>query len=209
MPRKSKAHRASVRNLFPPTLTTSIPEIRPAEAPDTLAKPPATPSGHSHDQNNHTPFDPNLVEIIGRFDDLENDFPDLYAPAEADEEGEEDDDTEIQEISALEHFTETLQKAQQAATAAEREREKGNKRPRQYDGTSKKSRRRYDQTRRELGKKGFISVTDYWKRKKKCEPEAIICQDSAIKEAEYISSDDENDIEVIEGDKDVKVLFLT
>lgn len=218
MPKKSKAHRASVRNLLSHSKTPSAPLVAETSIHDTLdtsPKPPTTPCGQSHTQEIHAPFDPNLIEIIGRFDDLENDFPDLYGPAETDEEDEQDD-TEIQEISVLEHFTEVLQKAQQAATAAEREREKSNKRPHQYDGTSKRSRRRHDLTRRELGKQGFISVTDFWARKKKAEPESVPQTDpvQVVEEAEYIPSDDENDIEVIEeaaSDKNAKVslIFLT
>jgi hypothetical protein len=50
----------------------------------------------------------------------------------------------LQTLSALEHFAETLQKAQEVATAVERGREKENKRPKRYQGNSKRTRRRHD-----------------------------------------------------------------
>lgn len=81
MPRKSKAQSASIRNLLSHSETPSAPIVAKFsihDASDTSTKPPTTPCGQSHTQEIHAPFDPNFIEIIGRFDDLENDFPDLY-----------------------------------------------------------------------------------------------------------------------------------
>jgi hypothetical protein len=50
---------------------------------------------------------------------------------------ESDDGLEIAEQSALDHFNAILRKAQRAATEAERE--KSRKRPRTYDGKSKRT----------------------------------------------------------------------
>jgi hypothetical protein len=52
-----------------------------------------------------------------------------------------EDDTDIMEISKLEVFVAALEQAQAVATAAEREREKGNKRPKQYAGNSAQTKR--------------------------------------------------------------------
>jgi hypothetical protein len=209
MPVKSKAHRARARNLFPYSKCSAAPKITNSgivEAPDTSQMPLTAPGGHSDTHESDLVFDPDLVEIIGQFDDLENDFPDLYDPAESDDEGEVDN-TKIQEISTLEHFAETLQKAQLAAAEAQRERENRNKRPQRYNGASKRTRRRHDLNRQELEKKGFISVKDFWTKNKKDEAVAIPQINLVAEEAEYISSDEENDIEIMEAEE-VRVCLI-
>jgi hypothetical protein len=107
MPVKSKAHRACVQILFPPSTTSLPPKIAKLvafEAPITLEKPPTTPCGHSHECTDDVAFDPDLVETIKQFDSLKNNFPDLYDPVETDGEEHGEDKMEIQEISTLEHF---------------------------------------------------------------------------------------------------------
>ena len=119
MPLKFKAYRARMKNLFP--RSKSYPEV--LRESDSSQQVPTTPCP-SHARKDTASFDSDLTEIITCFDNLENDFPDLSSDSE--NEDELDDDTEIRELSALEHFAETLQKAQEFATAAEREREKEN-----------------------------------------------------------------------------------
>jgi hypothetical protein len=65
---------------------------------------------------------------------------------------------EIQELTELEVFTQTLQKAHDAATAAEHEHRKGNKQPKRYLGNSKRTQCRHEHNRKQLEKKGFTSV---------------------------------------------------
>ena len=135
MPLKSKAYRARMKNFFPQS--KSSPEV--LRESDSSQQLPTTP-GPSHARLKDTvSFDSDLTEIITCFDNLENDFPDLYDSSDSENEDELDDDTEIWELSALEHFAETLQKAQEVATTAEREREKENKRPKRYQGNSKRT----------------------------------------------------------------------
>lgn len=92
---------------------------------------------------NISPFDPDLVEIMGQFNEMDGEFPDKEELSDP-EEDDLDDKTEIREISVLEHFIKTLQKAQEVAVEAEREHKKGNKRPRRYDGSSKRTQRRHN-----------------------------------------------------------------
>jgi hypothetical protein len=89
---------------------------------------------------------------------------DLGSPEDSgdDSEDEEDHNTEIQEISELEIFTETLKRAQKVAVARERELEKGRKRPHRYTGNSQRTRERHAKIRRDMQKKGFLSVGDFF-----------------------------------------------
>ena len=80
---------------------------------------------------------------------------------EAEDEVDSDPSNAIQGLTDLEVFTWTLQKAHDAATAAECEHQKGNKRPRRCLGNSKRTRRRHLLNQKELEKKGFTSVM-YW-----------------------------------------------
>jgi hypothetical protein len=66
---------------------------------------------------------------------------------------------EIVEQSALDHFNAVLQKAQRAT--AEAEREMPRKRPRRYDGKSKRTLKRHKQFQEDLAKKGYFSVFDF------------------------------------------------
>jgi hypothetical protein len=68
------------------------------------------------------------IETFLELDEEEEDDEGLTKDAE--------DDTDIMEISKLEVFAAALEQAQAVATAAEREREKGNKRPKWYAGNS-------------------------------------------------------------------------
>ena len=147
--------------------------------------------------NDTVSFDSDLTEIITCFDNLENDFPDLYDSSDSENEDELDDDTEIRELSALEHFAETLQKAQEVATAAEREREKENKRPKRYQGNSKRTQQCHDLKHQEFDKEGYISVKEFWAKRQKVNMEPEILVQEEKDKPEYVSSDEEIEIESI------------
>ncbi|KAG6862839.1 hypothetical protein C0993_001302, partial [Termitomyces sp. T159_Od127] len=65
-------------------------------------------------------------------------------------------------MTALEHFTETLKRAQEVAAAAEHERTSN--RPKFYLGTSDRTRRRHRQTAKNLKKKGYILIKEAFAR---------------------------------------------
>jgi hypothetical protein len=114
-------------------------------------------------------LDPNLVEIIGRFEIMDEyeSADDLCSPddngdnSEA-EDGNGHDETEIQEISELENFAETLKCAQRIAVTHERERDKGRKRPHRYTKKSKRTRERQAKIGKDMQKKGFLSVASFF-----------------------------------------------
>ncbi|KAF7361462.1 RNF220 domain-containing protein [Mycena sanguinolenta] len=103
-------------------------------------------------------IDPSLIEIIGRFEIID-DYDDLGAlEMEDDCEDDREDETEIQELSELENFTAVLKRAQEIAVAREREKEKGRKRARHYTGNSRRTQERRAKINRDMRAKGFLSV---------------------------------------------------
>ncbi|KAJ7809829.1 hypothetical protein B0H13DRAFT_1927731 [Mycena leptocephala] len=90
---------------------------------------------------NASDIDPNLIEIIGRFDMID-DFAPESLEIDSDDEDACEDETEIQEITELEMFTSTLKHAQEIAVAREREQEMGRKRPHRYGKNSKGTQER-------------------------------------------------------------------
>ena len=77
---------------------------------------------------------------------------------------------DITEELALNQFNVILQKAQQVSEQAEKERRKTCKRPRTYNGKSKRTLKRCKQFKDNLKQKGFLSVFDFitlTKKKKK------------------------------------------
>ena len=80
-----------------------------------------TPIIHPHEFLN----DPELLDIIGalRGTAIVEDEDDT--PSEVDEDDQESDKPEISELSALEIFSQTLQKAQEIAQKVENERKRG------------------------------------------------------------------------------------
>ena len=66
---------------------------------------------------------------------------------------------EIVEQSELDHFSAVLQKAQELA--AEAERKKTGKRPRHYDGKSKRTLKRHKKKQEALAAQGYLSVFDF------------------------------------------------
>jgi hypothetical protein len=106
--------------------------------------------------------DPELLDIIGALRGAAMIDDDDDEISESESEGDSDEEIdEIQEITALEHFTSTLQKAHALAAAAERDREKGRKQPKIYVGNSLRTKQRCQQRGRELAAKGFRSVKDW------------------------------------------------
>jgi hypothetical protein len=131
MPRKTHAYYARAKNLENTRKQTTKPSVE--EVDDDHASPPHT---HSLGPNDTSSFqqldissDPELLDIIGALRgaamiDDEDDISESGSENDGDEENDK-----IQEITALEHFASTLQKAHDLAAAAEMEREKGRKRP--------------------------------------------------------------------------------
>lgn len=160
-----------------------------------------TPRCHPH---NESPLeDPEIVEIINEFVHIQEDGFIGYDPELEDDELEDDEDDpdpliEIQELTDLEVFTQTLQKAHDAATAAEHERQKGNKRPKRYLGNSKRTRRRHKLNQKELEKKGFTSVIQWLSAAQKEKRDGSVSAECSSSQAEpdYVSSDQESDDEV-------------
>ncbi|KAJ7790955.1 hypothetical protein B0H14DRAFT_2625485 [Mycena olivaceomarginata] len=109
-------------------------------------------------------LDPDLIEIIGRFEMMDEDPSDGLAPEPPEDMSSDDEDeadeTEIQDLSVLEKFSATLLRAQQIAVAKERELEKSRKRPRTYTKNSKRTNER--NRFRDLQAKGFASVANFF-----------------------------------------------
>jgi hypothetical protein len=91
-----------------------------------------------------------------------------------------------------------LQKAHDAATAAERKRQKGNKRPKRYLGKSKRTQRCHELNQKELEKKGFTSVIQWLSAAQKEKRDGSVSAECSSSQAEpdYVSSDQESDDEV-------------
>jgi hypothetical protein len=106
-----------------------------------------------------------------------------------------DDDLEIVEQSALDHFSDILQKAQCLATQAERERPR--KCAKRYDGKSKRTLKRHKQHKEDLAKQGFLSVFEFlaYKMEKKREraPETAV---EMVTESEHTSESTLEDLEL-------------
>jgi hypothetical protein len=168
MPRKTRANHARAENLRkitrkPKASIEEVPDEEPIPAvqvPHPLAESHemSTSNGHNSDD-----IDPELLDIIGalRGTAMVDDEDDV---SELGSENDEDEIPEIQEISALEQFSSTLQKAHDLALAAEREREKGRKRPKRYHGNSLRTKQRCRQLGREFSEKGFHSVKEWFQK---------------------------------------------
>ena len=97
--------------------------------------------------HNESPLeDSEIVEITSEFICIQEGGFLGYDPELDDDEDEDDPDPsiEIQELTDLEVFMQTLQKAHDAATAAEHKCQKGNKRPRTYLGNSNRTQRHHE-----------------------------------------------------------------
>jgi hypothetical protein len=146
MPKKTHAYYARAKNLENARKQITKPMVE--EVDDDHANPP-----HTHTINPNTSScqhldissDPELLDIIGALRGVAMiDDEDDISESGSENDGDEENDV-IQEITALEHFTSTLQKAHDLAAAAEREREKGGKRPKMYAGNSNRTKWRCQQ----------------------------------------------------------------
>lgn len=99
---------------------------------------------------------------------------------------------EIVEQSALDHFNAVLQKAQRAATEAQKE--KPRKRPKRYDGKSKRTLKRHKNFREDLAKKGFLSVFDFMAHMKETAQKKVCLEQLVPREleSEQVSDSEES-----------------
>jgi hypothetical protein len=166
MPRKTAANRARADNLRKWKAQGTKATVEEVEDEESVNSRPYSPNSHARPSNPDTfscqsDDDPELLDIIGalRGAAMIDDEDDI---SESGSEGDGDNVIdEIHEITALEHFASTLEKAHVLAAAAEREREKGRKRPKTYLGNSVRTKQRCQQRGRELAAKGFHSVKDW------------------------------------------------
>jgi hypothetical protein len=129
------------------------------------------------------------IETLPELDEEEEDDEGLTKDAE--------DDTDIMEISKLEVFAAALEQAQAVATAAEREREKGNKRLKWYAGNSARTKRRHVQKEREFAKNGYPSISRWLGSRKGLGIETI--QETAIQsDSEVNTTDSDDKVEFVE-----------
>jgi len=152
--------------------------------------------------HNESPLgDPDIGEITNQFVHIQEESFLGYDPELYDDEDEEDDPNpliEIQELTDLEVFTQTLQKAHNATTAAEHEFQKGKKQPRRYLGNSKRTWCHHELNRKELEKTGFTSVIQWVSAAQKEKRDGSVSAKCSSSQAEldYVSSDEESDDEV-------------
>ncbi|KAF8528100.1 hypothetical protein BU17DRAFT_81330 [Hysterangium stoloniferum] len=145
MPRRSKAQQAKVQNAAQAceaykqaTGKAQKVMVEEVEDKDVIRYHPDICTHKTSPQE-----DPKILEIINEFVHIQEDSF-LGYDLELDDNDDEDDLDpliEIQELTDLEVFIQTLQKAHDATTIAEHERWKGNKRPRKYLGNSKRTQR--------------------------------------------------------------------
>jgi hypothetical protein len=101
------------------------------------------------------------------------------------------DDLEIIDQSALDQFSATLQKAQYLAAQAERE--KPQKCPKQYDGKSKRTLKRHKQCKADLAKLGYVSVFEFLAQKTQRDKERTL---RMVAESERASESTPEDLEL-------------
>jgi len=128
-----------------------------------------------------------LTPRLSQYKDILNDPDDgplqpaigEWEGGQVEEEIDVDDCLEIVEQSALDHFNSVLQKAQRAAAQAEKDNPR--KRPKRYDGTSKRTLKRRKQFREDQEKKGFLTLFEFMARmeekaKKKADMEQLVAR---------------------------------
>lgn len=199
MPRKSKADRARAENISrareqhqqaaQKAHKVTIEEIEDEEA---------TAQSGSGKYTSNDPVDSQLFDIIEQFVRIQDDTLSVCDSDDDDEEAS-DPTIEIQELSELEVFSQTLQQVHDAAAKAERDREKRNNRPKTYRGNSSRTKRRHELNRKELEKKGFPSVLKWLQGQQK---EKTLSEDEDMGEfaqqVDYVSSD-EGEVSVSES----------
>ncbi|KAJ7801881.1 hypothetical protein B0H14DRAFT_2614909 [Mycena olivaceomarginata] len=187
MPKKARAVLARTQNLPGQTNKGSKPlsdtvdnsDLQTADIASQAKKPNGNVGGTCEDTstpeetgNPHIPryipsqLDPDLIEIIGRFEMMDEDPSDGLAPEPhedlSSDDEDEADETEIQDLSVLERFSATLLRAQQIAVAKEQELEKSRKHPRTYTKNSKRTNERNRKRFCDLQAKGFASVAKFF-----------------------------------------------
>lgn len=108
------------------------------------------------------------------------------------------DGLEIVEQSALDHFNSILQKAQKLAAKAEKN--KSQKRPKRYEGKSKRTLKRRKKCGEDLAKKGFLSVFEFMavvkeKAQKKAHMEQLVARTMESEQVSEESAPEELDTE--------------
>ena len=201
MPKKTNANQARAENLHKWKAMVTKATVEEVEDDESVNSHPYTLNSHTHPSGpdtsscQHDENDPELLDIIGALRGaVMVDDEDDISESESDNDGDEEID-EIHEITALEHFTSTLQKVHALAATAEREREKGRKRPKVYAGNSVRTKQWCRQRGRELAAKGFRSVKDWLLQM----PPSASCESTACgsprsdlrEESEESSSEDE------------------
>ncbi|KAF8219951.1 hypothetical protein L208DRAFT_1462786 [Tricholoma matsutake] len=164
MPRKTCANRARAENLHKGQKLVTNTTVEEVEDHDSihllLHAHPIGPEASSCQCNDIT-SDLELLDIIGALRGAAMiDDKDDISESGSEDDGDEQSD-EIQEITTLEHFTSTLQRAHNITVTAEREKERGRKRPKVYDRNLDRTKRWYRQQGCELAAKGFRSMKDW------------------------------------------------
>ena len=195
MPKKTNANQARAENLCKWKAMVTKATVEEVEDDESVNSCPYTLNSHAHPSGpdtsscQHDENDLELLDIIGALRGaVMVDDEDDISESESDNDGDEEID-EIHEITALEHFASTLQKAHALAATA------GRKRPKVYAGNSVRTKQRCRQRGRELAAKGFRSVKDWLLQM----PPSASCESTACgsprsdlrEESEESSSEDE------------------
>jgi hypothetical protein len=163
MPRKTHANCTQVENLLGVKKLVTKPTVEEVEDCESVNLPhtPISPKA-SLCRHDDITSDPELLNIIGVIRGaVMVDDKDDSSDSGSDDDGDDEWSAEIQKIIVLEHFTSILQRAHDVAIAAEREREKGKKRPKMYCRNSDRTKWQCRQRGHELAAKGFYSVKDW------------------------------------------------
>ena len=160
MAQKNLATKSRISNLGGWAKKTPKPTAKNVPQDKSLAACPDIDVGaHSHLPIDD-PVDHELAEFVDRMDGAWPELPDDDQKSDDEMESDNENLDEITEITALDHFSMVLQRAQKAGVTAERERDKGSKRPRVYKGGSVRTRQRWEKKRTDLAKKGFPSISN-------------------------------------------------
>lgn len=123
-----------------------------------------------------------------------------------------DDDLEIVEQSELDHFCAILQKAQRLAADAERETTKSRKRPRKYDGKSKRTLKRREKEQERLEKEGQLSVFGFMARMKeradqRAHMEQLVTSTLKSRQEEDVSEESAVEVGTSDTDSELEVVM--
>ncbi|KAJ7712776.1 hypothetical protein B0H16DRAFT_1811966 [Mycena metata] len=202
MPPKSNHNKARQGNLQKAREARRA-TVEEVEDEGEISHPPAAPSVSPHIEDNrqgHSHSGDDSDVNSWQFD-LGDDFPDVdcdEVPLVAEDPDLDEEIVlapEIMDEAELDAFSKFLFDAQAAAQKAERGREQGRNRPKQYTGNAPRTKRRHIKAGKDLAKKGFLGLHDFIEAKKtsKAAQLALETEDHTTVDHPSVSDHDQSD----------------